>query len=714
MIPDTWNGKAHIHTWTYLDADGAVLGIVARYDDTNGAGKDIVPFFKRNGSGFDAGIDAAIKDKRPLFGLDILAAKSNKAVFIVEGEKCAEALHHLEFVAVTSLSGSNAVDKADWTPLKGRKHIHLLPDNDGPGQKYMASVAGILRGLDPGVDIRVVELPGLPDKGDVIDWMRRWCPGNGWDGYSTPANATELRDKFEKAVRTFAGRMPGAPAPTPVARAVGGGNVVLMPKRDERAGEDEGPLPLTRELPAPNSFPLDALGSVLGGAARIIREVVQAPAAICGQGVLAGAALAVQPHANFELDGRNRPISLYFCTVGDTGERKSEVDNIVLGPHRKREKALQDAFAVEKAEFDIDFEVWDRTKADVLRKAKNKLDRQVELENLGPPPPAPLDAILLMSEPTYEGIYKLLANGLPSVGLFSDEGGRFLGGHAMNADNALKTAAGLSGLWDNGCADRVRAGDGSSKLYGRRISLHLMIQGVVAEGLVVDRLLREQGLLSRVLMTWPETTVGSRPYKSMNVYESPEVKRYFACMLNALETSMPLADGKRNELAPRALTLTPDAKALWVKFHNFCDVGAGAGGKLETIRGLANKAPEHALRMAGVLTLVDALGAGAIDIWHVEAGIHLADFYLSEALRFTEAGMCDPDIVLAEKVAKWASGRDYVYPVLIYQLGPNGVRTAKDVRRIARILEDHRHWMPVDGGMVLDGKHRREAWKVAP
>lgn len=480
----------------------------------------------------------------------------------------------------------------------------------------------------------------------------------------------------------------------------------------ERSETDEGPMPLRRELPPSEPFPFDALGSVLGGAARVIRDVVQAPGAICGQSVLAAAALAVQAHGNVELDGRNKPLSLFFCVVGDTGERKSGVDDIALSPHQKHERTLQEKHDIEAAAFAIDYECWEREKANVLKKAQTKADQRLELENLDAEPQPPLTAMFLVSEPTYEGIYKLLANGLPSIGLFSDEGGRFLGGHAMNSNNALKTAAGLSGLWDRGKADRVRGGDGSSTVYGRRLSMHLMIQGILAEGLVEDRLLREQGLLSRVLMAWPETTVGSRPYRAVNPYDTPEIKRYHARMLDILETPYPLAEGKRNELAPRALTLTPNAKALWIQFHDFCDAKAGAGGKLETIRGLANKAAEHALRMAGVLTLVDNMGSGQIDIGYMEAGIHLADFYLTEALRFTEAGACDPDILLAEKVLAWARHKEFVYPAMIYQFGPNGVRTAKDVRRIARILEGHQHWLPVDGGMVLDGRRRRKVWRV--
>src|SRR5438477_493511 len=56
----------------------------------------------------------------------------------------------------------------------------------------------------------------------------------------------------------------------------------------------EPPRPLMRELPSADPFPVDALGDILGAAARAIHDRVQAPIAIGAQSVIAAAALAVQ------------------------------------------------------------------------------------------------------------------------------------------------------------------------------------------------------------------------------------------------------------------------------------------------------------------------------------------------------------------------------------------------------------------------------------
>lgn len=53
-------------------------------------------------------------------------------------------------------------------------------------------------------------------------------------------------------------------------------------------------LPLERELPPTRPYPFDALGSILGDAARRTFEVVQAPDGVVGNSFLAAAALAAQ------------------------------------------------------------------------------------------------------------------------------------------------------------------------------------------------------------------------------------------------------------------------------------------------------------------------------------------------------------------------------------------------------------------------------------
>ena len=63
-----------------------------------------------------------------------------------------------------------------------------------------------------------------------------------------------------------------------------------FPKRD--------PLPLIPPPIAAADYPLDALGDMLGEAARAIEAMVQCPAELAAQSVLAAASLAAQGHAD--------------------------------------------------------------------------------------------------------------------------------------------------------------------------------------------------------------------------------------------------------------------------------------------------------------------------------------------------------------------------------------------------------------------------------
>ncbi|MFP3869107.1 MAG: hypothetical protein ACLFUU_13315, partial [Desulfobacteraceae bacterium] len=49
------------------------------------------------------------------------------------------------------------------------KHVVILPDNDDPGRQHAQNVARNLHGV--AATIKIVNLPGLPEKGDVRDWL---------------------------------------------------------------------------------------------------------------------------------------------------------------------------------------------------------------------------------------------------------------------------------------------------------------------------------------------------------------------------------------------------------------------------------------------------------------------------------------------------------------------------------------------------------------
>jgi hypothetical protein len=337
------------------------------------------------------------------------------------------------------------------------------------------------------------------------------------------------------------------------------------------------------------------------------------------------------------------------------------------------------------------------------------------LRAVGVEPPAPLIPILTCGEPTLEGLHKLYAGGHPALGLFSDEGGSFIGGHSMTEENRLRTVAGLSSLWDAAPIRRVRAGDGASILPGRRLALHLMAQPDAAARMLSDQVLLDQGFLSRLLVAAPTSTAGTRFQRKLQPGTEAALRRYGARLLGILETPPVTMAVTRNALDPRRLDFDDEATKRWLSLADHVEGLLGPGKPLEPIRGFANKLPEHAARIAGVLTIVDSPSAQVISRETLDRAIMIADFYTTEAMRF-EAGACPPEIRQAEKLLDWLKtswGEPLISLRAIYRLGPNSIRDAQTAKRAVSILEDHGWLKRYEGAPVtVAGQPVREAWHV--
>jgi hypothetical protein len=479
------------------------------------------------------------------------------------------------------------------------------------------------------------------------------------------------------------------------------------------------PSPLMREISPPETFPMDALGSLLSGAASAIHDQIQAPEAMCAQSVLAAATLAVQSHVNVELPtGQIRPVSCLFLTVAESGERKSSVDDLALLPAHRHEATLREKYSEEKFAWQNEQESWEKQRAQILgskKEYRGQSEKRRALDDLGPAPNAPRTPIVICSEPTLEGLVKMLETGQPSVGIFSAEGGQFIGGHGMTAENKLRTAAGLSSLWDGTPIKRVRAGDGTSTLPGRRVSMHLMAQPGVMSLILSDPMLTDQGLLSRVLIVGPQAASGTRFWREKKPELEIALNKYHTVLKKIHEVPAPIADGTTNELAPRTLALSQEARRKWIAFSDHIEGLIGPGGPMWPIKGLANKLAEHSARLAAVLTLAEDLDAAEVGGSCMEAGIDLSQHYAVEALRHFATRTINESLLLAETTRMWLLNvweKPEVSLPDLYQYGPNQIRDKNTALNVARILEDHGWLLPVEGGSSINGKTRREVWKI--
>lgn len=477
----------------------------------------------------------------------------------------------------------------------------------------------------------------------------------------------------------------------------------------------EPPRPLMRPMPPATSFPVDALGKVLADAARAINDKIQAPLATCGQSVLAVANLATQGMANVKLPtGQEKPISCYFQSVQETGGRKSACDSEALRPIRAYEAELRVKYEAELPDYINTKMAFEKAQEKALKDGKGDIEATKDaLDALGEAPTPPLHYMLTSPDSTIEGLFHHFSIGHASLGTFTTEGGQFIGGHSMSDDAKMRTATALSTLWDGETMRRVRRGDGVQELHGKRLTMHLMVQPEIASVMLTDSLLLNQGLLSRFLITAPDSIAGTRMWKEPLPGSDVALEAYNRHIKGIMQKSLPDV--------PRVIPLSPDARALWISFADSVEKDLRPGGKMETIAGLANKLPEHAARLAAILALVENPDAGEVSGNHLAAGIELVKHYAAEALRLFGAAKIGANLLLAQRLSNWLrtvwrerEPSGCVSLPDIYQKAPiSAIRDMASARRIIGILEEHGHVVSA-GAMVIAGENRRETWRVIP
>lgn len=475
------------------------------------------------------------------------------------------------------------------------------------------------------------------------------------------------------------------------------------------------PQPLFREISKPEPFPIDALGLYLAAIIKALVSITKAPLALCAQSLLGAITLAVQPFRNVFIDGRSLPISQFFITIGDSGERKSAVDALTLKAHREFEKAELDAYKMDFILFSNQLEIYDIEKKKIINDKKmSKEERADRLNDLGIPPTPPPSRIMIIQEPTFEGVIKLYENGRPSVGLFSDEGGRMIGGYAMSADNQLKTMSGFSSLWDGKPLSKVRSEGGATNLYNKRFSIHLMLQSVVAELLLGNQMASGQGFLARCLIVFPTSTVGTRMYEAIDAETNIDLTLYYKQIKKLLSTPMPLNPDDARELTPTNISLTDSAKKIWEEFHDSIEINLGEGGKFYSIREFGAKAAEHSLRMAAVLTLFENIESVSIDEVKMRSATALVKYYLYEALRLNNMAQIPQELQTANKLLNWLKKQPdrYIYPAKVYRKGPNSIRDKNAAKLALKTLEEHGHLVKCSNPMELDKALRKEVWEI--
>ncbi|WP_321276138.1 YfjI family protein [Thiomicrorhabdus indica] len=465
-------------------------------------------------------------------------------------------------------------------------------------------------------------------------------------------------------------------------------------------------------------YPVDALGDVLGGMAKLLHRKVKAPLGICGQSVLMTGALIAQGYRNVAIDGRTIPLSLFALSIGKSGERKSGVDKLAFAPIRLWEREQQDEYAKLKKQYRIESDAYKLAEANLKKRLKGEEDIRVieqAYQALGGPPIPPTIPKIKAVDATVEGLQKHLRTASPNIGVYTDEGAIFFGGHSMTKEKAAKTIGLYSTFWDGSEIDMTRASEdvGAFTLYDRRLSIHLMIQPIISKEVFADPLLMQQGFIPRFLITEPESTIGTRFFEEGNVREDAEFKRYFAHLKSLLDKGFPI-DARDGSLDLIDLPLQALAKDLWIKFHDEVEAKLAPMGDYAHVTATGAKLAEQALRIAGVLTVINSQNtAKYISTKEMQAGIDIANYSMNQLLCMVEQALINPVIEDARALLTWIAQNqfEYVYSSLEANKRPRKVRSKDDYDKAVKLLSEHGYIFPVED-MELDGRNRKEVFRV--
>ncbi len=414
-------------------------------------------------------------------------------------------------------------------------------------------------------------------------------------------------------------------------------NLVEIAGYKQKSGQEitQQPEPLITNLDPSPEFPVKALGDILGNAAQAISEAVQVPHGISCQSVLAAAALATQGFNNIQIDGRKIPLSLFLMTIAESGDRKSSSDNAALKPVRIWQSEQIKNYSNNIKIYDNQLRAYQTLVKNVINSKKLTQNEMAQKLSELIEPDKPINPKVMSGEPTIEGLIKGFVDGAPSQTLTTDEGGQLFGGHSFNQDNALKTAAILSKLWDAAAIEKVRASkDESFYMENRRLSSHIMFQPIVSDIIMTDQVFLEQGFLARFLISFPKSIAGTRMYNATDINKNSAFDIYCKRISDLLNT--PLNTDENGGLIFNILELSDDAKELWINNYNIIETQLSKDGELAHIKPTASKMSENILRIAGVFATIDS--TETITLEQMMRAIELGDYYTKSFLWILDNG----------------------------------------------------------------------------
>lgn len=430
--------------------------------------------------------------------------------------------------------------------------------------------------------------------------------------------------------------------PTPATAAT----LNFTQNRLDKLKENGGWLPITEteqaEDPLSVSFPTEAFP---GGIEKYLKSVVaysQVDTAMTFSAALATFALCMQgkymvsyPSGN----GWKEHLCLYLVIVAEPGETKSGTFGAVNRPIRawqdekradyekSRNLYLQEKQAKEEKQANLrkalaKLETDPQKKQQYHEELKTITDELTEMQ-------APISPDFIIPDTTMEALADLMKKTGGSAGVFGSEGDFF------------KI---ITGLYNHGVCSNLQlilnAYDGDSYMMRRvtrdtylqrpLLSFCLMLQPNLYQETFANAELRGRGLLARFLTCTPKSMAGKRDKRSTAKLDAVNYVAYEKAMAHFLNLQ------QDPEKEPPVLTWEQDAKERILDYMQTIENSMRKGQPMEDCKDYANKASAVAMRIAGILHLLQTYSLEQIPPISketTEKAIKVHRFFFAEKLK---------------------------------------------------------------------------------
>lgn len=203
-----------VREWPYPNDGRAPIAYHGREED--GLGNKRVRWRLPDGT-YNEGLKGLKLSELPLYNAHLLEERPADRVYFVEGEVAADEGTSHGLLTVSLCGGAAQQDFGQALDVLARRGVSLLPDNDESGRTLMDRVGRAIASTS--ADLRLVTLPGLPEKGDLVDWFRAgntverlielagtaplWAPvrpTNGWVAESIDAWLASVDDPLDVVI----------------------------------------------------------------------------------------------------------------------------------------------------------------------------------------------------------------------------------------------------------------------------------------------------------------------------------------------------------------------------------------------------------------------------------------------------------------------------------------------------------------------------------